>query len=147
MRNRWQADNVRLYLAVGCGAAIGSFLRFFSQWMIVAVLDGNPLWGTSFVNVVGSFIIMFFATLTGSEGRWFVGPAKRQFVMGGICGGFTTFSSMSLDTFLLLLKGNLPLAAFYLCALVFCSLAAAAAGFMIAQRIIHYGSNSSPERL
>ncbi|KXO73049.1 fluoride efflux transporter CrcB [Brucella anthropi] len=135
MRNWRQAEDIRLYLAVGFGAAIGSFLRFFSEWIIIAVLDANPLWGTSFVNVVGCFIIMFFATVTGPEGRWFVGPAKRQFVMGGICGGFTTFSSMSLDTFLLLLKGNVPLAAFYLCALVFCSLAAATVGFIIAQRI------------
>ncbi|MFQ0815359.1 camphor resistance protein CrcB [Brucella anthropi] len=135
MKNWRQAEDIRLYLAVGSGAAIGAFLRYFSGWIIIAVLDANPLWGTSFVNVVGSFIIMFFATLTGPEGRWLVGPARRQFVMGGICGGFTTFSSMSLDTFLLLLKGNVLLAAFYLCALVFCSLAAAALGFLIARRI------------
>ncbi len=135
MRNWRQIENMRLYLAVGAGAALGALLRFLSVWFIVAVLHQNPLWGTSFVNVVGSFVIMFFATVTGPEGRWFVGPAWRQFVMGGICGGFTTFSSMSLDTFMLLLLGNVPLAVFYLCALVFFSLCAAAAGYIVAQRI------------
>lgn len=68
MRNWRQAENIRLYIAVGCGAAIGALLRFLSGWVIVAILGANPLWGTSFVNIVGSFIIMFFATLTGPEG-------------------------------------------------------------------------------
>ena len=135
MRNWLQRENTRVYFAVGIGAAIGSFLRFLSGWFIVVVLGASSLWGTTFVNIVGSFVIMFFATLTGPDGRWFVRPAQRQFVMGGLCGGFTTFSSMSLDTFTLVLKGNTPLAIFYLCALVCCSLLSAAIGYLIAQRI------------
>ncbi len=135
MRNWRRIENMRLYLAVGCGSAIGSFLRFLSGWVVVAVLHQSPLWGTSFVNVVGSFVIMLFATVTGPEGRWFVGPVWRQFVMGGLCGGFTTFSSMSLDAFLLLLRGNVPLAAVYLCGLVFFSLSSAAIGSIIGQRL------------
>ncbi|ACO02599.1 integral membrane protein [Brucella melitensis bv. 1 str. Rev.1] len=135
MRNWRQAENIRLYIAVGCGAAIGALLRFLSGWVIVAILGANPLWGTSFVNIVGSFIIMFFATLTGPEGRWLVSPALRQFVMGGLCGGLTTFSSMSLDTFLLVLHGNAAFALAYLCGLVFLSLSAAMLGLIAAQRI------------
>ncbi len=135
MRNWLQRENTRVYFAVGIGAAIGSFLRFLSGWFIVVVLGASSLWGTTFVNIVGSFVIMFFATLTGPDGRWFVRPAQRQFVMGGLCGGFTTFSSMSLDTFMLVLKGNIPLAIFYLCAVIFFSLFAAAAGYLIAQRV------------
>ena len=55
-------------------------------------------WGTLIVNVTGSFVIGFFATLTGPDGRVFVGSKARQFVMTGICGGYTTFSSFSLQT-------------------------------------------------
>ncbi len=135
MKNWFQRENTRVYLAVGIGAAIGTFFRFLSSWCAVAVLGVSSLWGTTFVNVVGSFVIMLFATLTGPDGRWFLRPAQRQFVMGGLCGGFTTFSSMSLDTFMLVLKGNTPLAIFYLCAVIFFSLFAAAAGYLIAQRV------------
>jgi PII-like signaling protein len=50
------------------------------------------------VNVFGSFIIGFFATLTGPDGRVMASTETRQFVMVGICGGYTTFSSFSLQT-------------------------------------------------
>lgn len=55
-------------------------------------------WGTLLINVMGSFVIGFFGTLTGPDGRFFVASAGRQFVVVGICGGFTTFSSFSLQT-------------------------------------------------
>ena len=50
------------------------------------------------MNVTGSLLIGFFATLTGPDGRIFAGSTTRQFVMLGILGGFTTFSSFSLQT-------------------------------------------------
>jgi len=58
------------------------------------------------VNVVGSFIIGFFATLTGPDGRVFAGTTARQFVMVGLCGGYTTFSSFSLQTLNLMNDGE-----------------------------------------
>jgi CrcB protein len=48
--------------------------------------------------VSGCFLIGLFATLTSTEGRWLVGPSGRNFFMTGICGGYTTFSSFSLQT-------------------------------------------------
>ncbi|PRD42996.1 fluoride efflux transporter CrcB [Phyllobacterium phragmitis] len=125
----------RLYLAVGCGAAIGALLRFLSGFFIIAGLDQSALWATAFVNIVGSFIIMFFAAITGPDGRWMVGPVGRQFVMGGICGGFTTFSAMSLDAFMLMLRGDLLQAALYLAGVIFFSLAAAWVGYAFAIQI------------
>lgn len=126
---------LKLYLAVGCGAAIGSLFRFLSGVVIVSVLGQSALWTTAFVNVVGSLVIMFFATLTGPDGRLLVGSAGRQFVMGGLCGGFTTFSALSLDTFILLFEGDLPLAATYLVTVVAFSLTAAWIGYALAARI------------
>jgi fluoride exporter len=126
---------LRIYLAVGVGAAVGSLLRFLSGVLIVSVIGLSALWVTGFVNVVGSFIIGLFAALTAPDGRWLVGPAGRQFVMGGICGGLTTFSAMSLDTFILLLQGDIPLAGLYLLLVVALSLLAAWVGHMLAVRL------------
>jgi fluoride exporter len=133
--SRRRAEVWRLYLAVGCGAAIGSLLRFLSGFIIVTGFGQSALWTTAFVNVVGSFVIMLFATLTGPDGRLLVGPAGRQFVTGGICGGFTTFSAMSLDSFMLVFQGNMFRGALYLAAVVFFALTAAFAGYVLAVRI------------
>jgi CrcB protein len=55
-------------------------------------------WGTLCVNVLGCSFIGFFATVAAPDGRFLVSTATRQFVMVGVCGGFTTFSSFSLET-------------------------------------------------
>jgi fluoride exporter len=62
--------------------------------------------GTLAVNVTGSFIIGLFAALTDPEGRWLVSPSLRQFFMIGVCGGYTTFSSFSLQTLTLAQDGQ-----------------------------------------
>ncbi len=91
-----------LYGAIALGGIIGSVLRWLaSLGMHAALGDGFP-WGTLFVNVTGSFGIGFYAALTSPNGRLFVGPRTRQFVMTGICGGYTTFSAFSLETLRLL---------------------------------------------
>jgi CrcB protein len=126
---------MRLYLAVGCGAAAGALARFLSGFVIVSLLGLSALVATAFVNVVGSWVIAFFATLTAPEGRLMVGPFGRQFVTGGFCGGFTTFSAMSLDTFMLLFEGDLGPATAYLVGVVLLSLVAAWLGYAMAARI------------
>ena len=63
-------------------------------------------WGTLVVNVTGCFIIGLFAVLTGNHGRIAVAPEVRQFFMVGICGGYTTFSSFSLQTLALARDGD-----------------------------------------
>ena len=62
-------------------------------------------WGTVLINVVGCFIIGFFGTYTLASGRHATAENMRLFVMVGICGGFTTFSSFSLQTFDLVREG------------------------------------------
>lgn len=109
----WQRvrEPVLLYLAVMAGTVIGGLLRALASMSMLAGLGPSFPWGTMFVNVAGSFVIGFFATLTGPDGRVFAGMYLRQFVMTGICGGFTTFSVFSLETFQLAHDGSFSLAA------------------------------------
>ena len=100
-----------LYAMVILGTMIGGVLRALASTAILEHTAHGFPWGTLFVNVTGSFVIGFYATLTGPDGRLFAGPTQRQFVMTGICGGYTTFSMFSLETFRLLQEGNLPAAA------------------------------------
>lgn len=86
------------YLWVAIGGALGSVLRFWMSGIAARQFGETFPWGTLIVNISGSFAIGFFATLTGPNGRWLVTPLGRQFFMIGICGGYTTFSSFSLQT-------------------------------------------------
>jgi len=97
---------VALYAAVALGSMIGGVLRAVASLAIHAYAGPGFPWGTLFVNVAGSFVIGFYATLTGPDGRVFVGTRRRHFVMTGICGGFTTFSVFSLETLRLAQDGE-----------------------------------------
>jgi len=85
-------------ILVAVGGALGSISRFWASGIIANRYGQSFPWGTLFVNVSGSFIIGLFGTLTAPEGRWLVGPSGRNFFMTGFCGGYTTFSSFSLQT-------------------------------------------------
>jgi CrcB protein len=87
-----------LYLLIALGGALGSVARFAISGFVANHFGTTFPWGTFIINVTGSFIIGFYATLTGPEGRVFASGNSRQFFMTGICGGYTTFSSFSLQT-------------------------------------------------
>ena len=97
-----------LYACVATGSVIGGVARYL-VWLTLQMIPGLP-WATLFVNVTGSFVIGFYGTLSGPDGRLFASAQQRQFVMTGICGGYTTFSSFSLETFRLLQSGKPTLA-------------------------------------
>jgi CrcB protein len=86
------------YLWIALGGALGSVARFWCSGVVARHFGETFPWGTLLINISGSFAIGFFATLSGAEGRWLAPPALRQFFMIGVCGGFTTFSSFSLQT-------------------------------------------------
>ncbi|CAK0748880.1 Fluoride-specific ion channel FluC [Azospirillaceae bacterium] len=94
------------YLLVALGSAVGGTLRYWLSGQIANWIGQSFPWGTLVINVSGSFIIGFFATLTGTDGRVFVPGEWRQFVMVGICGGYTTFSSFSYQTLTLAQDGE-----------------------------------------
>ena len=95
-----------LYVLVGLGGALGSIVRFWLSGLVASQVGETFPWGTLVINVSGSFVIGLFATLTGPDGRVFAGSNARQFVMTGICGGYTTFSSFSLQTLNLAREGE-----------------------------------------
>ena len=111
------------YLWIALGSALGGVARYACQgWAARLISDTFP-WGTMIVNIVGCSFIGFFATFTSTEGRFIVGTTARQFVMVGICGGYTTFSSFSLETLNLARDGQWAQAAGYvLGSLLFCLL-------------------------
>lgn len=97
---------LQLYLAVGAGSALGGMARYGCSGVAAHLFGETFPWGTLIVNVAGSFVIGFFATLTAPDGRVFVGTTARQFVMAGFLGGYTTFSSFSLQTLNLIRDGD-----------------------------------------
>jgi CrcB protein len=94
------------YLWIGIGSALGGMARFWCSGVAARLIGETFPFGTLIVNVIGSFIIGFFSTLTGPGGWLFVPSLARQFVMVGFCGGYTTFSSFSLQTLSLATDGE-----------------------------------------
>ena len=94
------------YLLVGIGGAIGSVARFWVSGLVATRFGQTFPLGTLVVNVTGSFVVGLFAALSEPEGRWLVNSSFRQFFMIGICGGYTTFSSFSLQTLALAQEGE-----------------------------------------
>jgi CrcB protein len=112
------------YVWIALGGALGSMARYGCSSLAAAWIGETFPWGTLIINVLGSFVIGFFATLTGPDGRVLVAPDARQFVMVGICGGYTTFSSFSLQTLNLVRDGDMLRAgANIVASVVFCLLA------------------------
>ncbi|UZX14230.1 fluoride efflux transporter CrcB (plasmid) [Methylocystis sp. MJC1] len=95
------------YVWVSIGGALGTAARYWFSGLVANHFGETFPWGTMLINVSGSFVIGFFAAITGPDGRVFASTETRQFVMIGICGGFTTFSSFSLQTLNLVRDGEL----------------------------------------
>jgi CrcB protein len=123
------------YLWIAVGSALGGMARFWCSGLAARLIGETFPWGTLLVNVVGSFIIGFFATLTGPDGRVFVDTLTRQFVIFGICGGYTTFSSFSLQTLSLVQDGEWWLAGANVALSLIACLVAVWAGYALAASI------------
>lgn len=94
------------YIWVCFGGAIGSGMRFLISGMVAQRIGQTFPFGTLVVNVTGSLIIGVLAGMSIPEGRWFLSPTAREFLMIGVCGGYTTFSSFSLQTLALAQEGE-----------------------------------------
>jgi len=111
-KSKSRGERRRAAILYGCVAA-GSVLGGLARYLVAFALQTGPgmPWSTLFINATGSFIIGFYATFSGPDGRLFASAQQRQFVMTGFCGGYTTFSTFSLETFKLYHAGFMLTAA------------------------------------
>ena len=119
-------------LAVALGSALGGVCRFVLSVNSVRWLGAGFPYGTLAINVAGSFLIGLLFTATALDGRWEAPVTTRQFLMSGICGGFTTFSAFSLETLNLARDGYPGRAAAYIALSVVLCLIAVWLGHMMA---------------
>jgi CrcB protein len=124
-----------IWLVVALGSAFGGVARFAVSLLAVRFFGLAFPWGTLFINIVGSFVITLFGALTLSNGLMPASAETRAFVMVGICGGFTTFSSFSLQTVDLLRAGQTAAAAFYVLASVVLCVVGAFLGYWLVTRM------------
>jgi CrcB protein len=118
------------YLAVALGGALGATLRFaFGAWTQRTLGGGFP-WGTLGVNVIGGFLMGVLAVVLVER---MAAPRLAPLLMTGVLGGFTTFSAFSLDTLLMLERGEAAKAALYVAASVALSIGALWAGATLAR--------------
>jgi CrcB protein len=114
--------NPQLILAVAIGGAIGSVTRY-----LVGIGSGKLFgvgfpWGTLIINVTGSFLIGAFVGLFAT--KWDLPQVARVFLTVGISGGYTTFSTFSLDAWYLIERGQTAASAAYMIGSVVLSVAA-----------------------
>ncbi len=96
------------YLAVMCGGGLGALLRFLAGGFVLRFYNGVFPLGTFLINSSGSFLIGLLMTFF--IGRPDVHPNWRLFLVVGILGGYTTFSSFEWETFISA-KNGIPLVA------------------------------------
>ncbi len=114
------------YLWVAAGGALGSVARYFLGVHVGRILGMGFPWATLVINVTGSFLIGVLAESFAL--RWDAAPSTRVFLVVGICGGYTTFSTFSLDVVTLVNRGEYVAAGAYILASVAVSIAALYAG-------------------
>jgi fluoride exporter len=120
-------------LAVAAGGALGSVMRYVVGISSAKLFGMNFPWGTLIINVTGSFLIGLFVGLFAT--RWDLPQAARIFLTVGICGGYTTFSTFSLDTFYLIERGEVLASCAYMIGSVVLSVGALVAAIMMVRAL------------
>src|SRR5215470_13765141 len=118
-----------LILAVAAGGAIGSVARYVVGVWAAKLFGGHLPWGTLIINVSGSFLIGLFIALFAVD--WQLPQPMRVFLVVGICGGYTTFSTFSLDSYKLIQSGEVVAAGTYMMGSVLLSVGALMAAILI----------------
>jgi CrcB protein len=123
----------QLILAVAAGGALGSVARY-----LVGVGSGKLFgtdfpWGTLLINVTGSFLLGALVGLF--VGKWDLPQATRLFLTFGICGGYTTFSTFSLDAYYMIERGQTLASSAYMIASVALSVGALIAALRLVRAL------------
>lgn len=125
---------MRLLLLIALGSALGGVARYWLSGAVASRVGEVFPWGTLAVNVLGSALIGLLAGLSDSA-RMPLSAEARGFLMVGVMGGFTTFSSFSLQTLQRLQDGDWARAGANVVASVFLCLFAAWAGYALARTL------------
>lgn len=120
---------MKMAFMVAAGGALGAVARYFVMVAAGQVLGMAYPWGTLAVNLIGSFTLGVLAE--GLALAWTLDEGVRAFLVVGLLGAFTTFSTFSLDVVTLYERGQLALAAVYVMASVILSLLALFAGLAV----------------
>lgn len=120
-----------LYLLVGLGSSAGGAVRYAASGFIANRTDATFPWGTFLVNLSGSFVIGLFFGLTGAGPMFQEAPLMNQVFTYGFLGGYTTFSTFTLEALNLLREGEHLHAWTYMLGSVVTCLAGTALGFGI----------------
>ena len=123
--------NPQYILAVAVGGAIGSVARYLVAIGSGKVFGINFPWGILIINVTGSFLIGVFVGLFAT--KWDLPQSLRIFLTVGICGGYTTFSTFSLNSYYLMERGQFPAALVYMVGSVVLSICALVGGLYLAR--------------
>lgn len=120
---------LKMFLITGAGGFLGSGFRYLAQRLIADFLPVSFPYGTLIINIAGSLLIGIVFAL-GEKTR-ILTPEMRIFLAVGVCGGFTTFSTFSLDTYTLLKDSQYLYLSVYVFLSVLLSISATIAGIWI----------------
>ena len=125
---------VKMFWAVALGAAAGGVARYYIGAAVLHRAGASFPWATLLINVTGSLLLGFIVRYAvGTPG---VSEGVRLLLTTGFCGGYTTFSTFSYETAVLLESGRYERAGAYVAASVLVSLIATFAGFGLASQIV-----------
>jgi CrcB protein len=122
-------------LLIGFGGFLGTITRYWISGLVSERIGASFPWGTFTVNVTGSFVIGIIACLCSSDSRFLIAPQTRDFLMIGFLGGYTTFSSFSLQTLTLMQESEWLYASGNIILSFTCCMVAVWFGYLIAKFI------------
>jgi CrcB protein len=125
---------VKLFWAIAVGAAAGGVSRFYLTMAVQQRLGATFPWGTLLINITGSLLLGFLIRYALATPELSV--EVRAMLTTGFCGGYTTFSSYSYETAVLIEEGQLSRAALYSISSVVLALIATFCGFLLARELI-----------
>jgi CrcB protein len=121
------------YIVIAVGAILGAFCRYWLGLWTADKLGTHFVYGTLFINLIGSFVLGFFLAMHLDRG--FFTPNLRYLIAVGWCASFTTYSTFSWETFRYIQEGNMKLALANVGLTLFGCLAATWAGVILAKVI------------
>ena len=124
---------MNVVLAIALGGALGSLARHFLSSGIYAFTGSKFPWGILVVNILGGFAMGLIVELSAL--KWNLSQETRAFITTGILGGFTTFSTFSLDSALLMQRGEGLLALLYVLLSVVGSIGALFVGLFLVRAL------------